>query len=106
MHLNRQTEKYLKAWEVDGTEKQVGDKISISKDIEVKALWKEKEDSPLTPAKKFTISFNSNGGSGSMASIVVDKDKSYTLPENKFTAPQNKVFKAWEVEGSGKTSWR
>ncbi|MDY2987262.1 MAG: InlB B-repeat-containing protein [Peptoniphilus sp.] len=94
--------KEFKAWEVDGTEKQVGDKISINKDIEVKALWKEKEDSPLTPAKKFTISFNSNGGSGSMASVVVEKGKEYTLPANAFKPADGKEFKAWEVEGAEK----
>ena len=33
-----------------GAEKQVGDKISINKDIEVKALWKEKAKPQPEPA--------------------------------------------------------
>ena len=42
-----------------------------------------------------TISFNSNGGSGSMeAKTTADN---YTLPANGFTAPAGKQFKGWKV---------
>ena len=50
---------------------------------------------------KATITFMANGGTGSMAAVQVDKGSQYTLPECKFTAPANKVFKGWKVNNSG-----
>ncbi len=52
--------------------------------------------------QKFTVSFDSNGGSGSMASVQVNSGSEYTLPQCGFTAPSGKEFKAWEVAGAEK----
>lgn len=49
--------------------------------------------------KIFKISFNSNGGTGTMDDVEVSKE--YTLPENKFTAPENKKFKGWSLTKDG-----
>ena len=49
-----------------------------------------------------TVTFEADGGSGTMDPVLVDKDSDYTLPECGFTAPENKVFSAWSVRvGSG-----
>ena len=46
---------------------------------------------------KVTISFDGNGGTGNMASVEREKNTEYTLPACQFTAPNDKEFKAWEV---------
>lgn len=43
----------------------------------------------------WTVSFNGDGGTGTMASKVISG--SYSLPDCGFTAPTGKVFKAWQV---------
>ncbi|MBQ1490477.1 MAG: Cna B-type domain-containing protein, partial [Blautia sp.] len=48
---------------------------------------------------KLSITFEAGeGASGTMAPARVDKDASYTLPENAFTAPEGKSFKEWSVK--------
>ena len=47
------------------------------------------------------ISFDANGGSGNMDSIVVDKDSEYTLPTCTFTAPEDKEFDKWDQGNVG-----
>ena len=42
-----------------------------------------------------TISFDANGGTGSMEAVQVMPHASYRLPENVFTAPDGKRFKEW-----------
>ena len=46
-----------------------------------------------------TITFDTNGGEGTMDSVKVKKDSEYTLPVCDFTAPDDKKFDAWEVDG-------
>ena len=86
-------EKEFKAWEVGGAQKAVGDSITVNADTKVKALWKDK-----TP-ETYTITFDSNGGSGTMADVTINAGESYVLPECGFTAPAGKEFKDWEVDG-------
>ncbi|MBQ9079932.1 MAG: starch-binding protein [Clostridia bacterium] len=47
------------------------------------------------PETKYTVSYNANGGTGSMASGI--SYGNHRLPENAFTAPEGKEFKAWLV---------
>ena len=51
------------------------------------------------PLEEFTITFDGNAGSGSMASVTVKAGANYTLPECGFTAPDDQEFKAWEIGG-------
>ena len=51
----------------------------------------------------YTITFNSNGGTGTMADVT-DISGEYTLPANGFTAPAGKQFKAWSVGGVEKAA--
>ena len=49
--------------------------------------------------KKFTVKFDANDGTGTMADGEAVEGKPYTLPANEFTAPANKKFDGWEVNG-------
>ena len=49
----------------------------------------------------YSISFNANGGSGSMGQVSRDHGASYTLPACTFTAPSGKAFIGWKVNNSG-----
>ncbi|HAG04502.1 MAG TPA: hypothetical protein DCG28_03585 [Lachnospiraceae bacterium] len=46
-----------------------------------------------------TVTFNANGGSGTMEDITVKKDGAYKLPECDFTAPTNTGFYKWRIKG-------
>ena len=47
----------------------------------------------------YTVTFDANGGTGTMDPITVEEGEGYTLPECGFTAPEGKQFKAWSVDG-------
>ena len=70
--------------------KKPGAKIKITSDTKVKAIWKD---------IMVNVSYNANGGSGKMEGKELKKGSTLTLPSNGFTAPKNKEFKAWEVDG-------
>ena len=53
-----------------------------------------------TPLADCTITFNGNGGSGSMDSVTVKAETNYILPACGFTAPADQEFKAWEIGGT------
>ena len=84
----------FKAWSVGGVEKAVGAKITVTADTTVTAVW---EDIPVTT---YTVSFDANGGTGTMADVT-GVTSSYTLPANGFTAPSGKQFKGWATSASG-----
>ena len=87
------TGKEFKAWEVNGAQKAVGDSITVNANTTVKAIWKQKQ--PVT----YTVSFDKNGGDGSMPDVTKNAGETYVLPACAFTAPAGKEFKAWEVGG-------
>lgn len=85
------TNKEFKAWEVNGKEYAEGTLLSISGNTTVKAVWKDIE---------VKISYNGNGGSGTMTGTTVKKGSKYTLLANAFTAPDDtQEFDTWEVDG-------
>ena len=86
--------KEFKAWEVGGEEKAVGDSITVNANTTVKALWKQK------PPVTYTVSFDKNGGSGSMTPMTVTTGQSLMLPSCTFTPPAGKVFDKWEINGT------
>ena len=49
---------------------------------------------------KYTLTFDANGGSGTMAPIA-DLTGEHTLPANEFTAPSGKQFKGWSLTTDG-----
>ena len=85
----------FKAWEIGGVEYNAGDGYVVLGNTEIKALWKVSTVIPTT----FTISFNANGGTGSMEPVTVEEGSRYVLPACGFTAPDGQEFKAWEIGG-------
>ena len=79
--------KPFNCWGVNGAELAAGAAIDIAADTTVTAVW------------AYTVSFDANGGSGEMAAVPGVLGE-YTLPENGFTAPEGKYFKAWSVDGA------
>ncbi len=50
------------------------------------------------------VSFDKNGGAGTMDNAALLSGSEYTLPENGFTAPAGMKFKAWSVNGEEKAA--
>ncbi|WP_311553180.1 LPXTG cell wall anchor domain-containing protein [Propionimicrobium lymphophilum] len=81
----------LKGWKIGDTEYQVGDKITVNDNTTVTAIWKKIQ---------VNVTYEGNGGKGSMDGATVDKGSEYTVLPNGFTAPDDtQEFKAWEVDG-------
>ena len=59
------------------------------------------DNAPSAPT--YTVSFDANGGTGTMVDVTGISGE-YTLPENGFTAPDGKQFKAWSVGGVEKAA--
>ena len=57
-----------------------------------------REGSDLVLKALYTVAFLPNGGSGTMDPDRVSGGE-YSLPDNLFTAPEGKKFKAWSVNG-------
>ena len=53
-----------------------------------------------TPPTTYTVSFDANGGTGTMADVT-GVTSSYTLPACTFTAPAGQQFKGWARSASG-----
>ena len=62
---------------------------------EIEITWSQDGDTP--PATTYTVSFDANGGSGTMANVTTASP--YTLPACGFTAPEGKEFDYWAVDG-------
>ena len=53
----------------------------------------------ITVVSDCVVKFDKDGGKGVMPSAVCGKNGNYVLPECVFTAPANKVFRCWSVDG-------
>ena len=84
----------FKAWLVgtDTTERAVGYQFTVNSNVTVSAVWQDN-----TPVTQYTMTFDKNGGSGSMSSITVNAGTSIVLPECTFTAPTGKIFDGWAI---------
>ena len=85
--------KEFDCWVIRNTRYAVGASVDIISDTEVFAWWKN------LPVTSYTVNFDSNGGTGEMTSIEVNKDESYTLPQCGFTAPEGQEFAGWKISG-------
>ncbi len=72
-----------------------GSTVNVTAAITLYAIWEE------IPAAEVTISFDENGGTGSMAAESVRKGSDYSLPACGFTAPAGKRFKGWALSADG-----
>ena len=57
--------------------------------------------SVTVPVTTYTVKFNANGGTGTMADVTGVPAGAYTLPANGFTAPAGKQFKGWSTGATG-----
>ena len=74
---------------VNGYVYPAGDIVSSINSSVLKATWKD------TGAAEVTISFNPNGGTGSMQPVKVKSGENFTLPECTYTPPEGKEFAGW-----------
>ena len=74
---------------VNGTVYPAGTKVISSYDQSFKATWKDKE------AAEITITFDPNGGTGTMQPMKVKSGEAFFLPECAFTPPEGKEFAGW-----------
>ncbi|SDB69167.1 fibronectin type III domain-containing protein [Butyrivibrio sp. INlla16] len=72
-------------------------KGTLIDDIEFTSTQSQPEPQPVTR----TITFDANGGTGTMDAVTVTDGRQYTLPENKFTPPTNKEFDKWDKGAAG-----
>lgn len=63
---------------------------NLQRDLTLYAVWE-------TTAR--TVQFDANGGTGTMDTVTVNLNDSYTLPPCTFTAPEGKEFDCWKIEG-------
>ena len=87
----------FKAWEIGGIEYNAGDGYVVLGNTEIKALWKDSAVIPTT----FTITFNANGGTGSMEPVTVEEGSRYPLPACGFIPPMNMQFSGWALSADG-----
>ena len=87
----------FKAWEIGGIEYNAGDDYVVLGNTEIKALWKDSAVIPTT----FTITFNANGGTGSMEPVTVEEGSRYPLPACGFIPPVNMQFSGWALSADG-----
>ena len=73
----------------NGTVYPAGDTAFSTTDSVLKATWKDKE------VAEVTISFDPNGGTGTMQPMKVKSGENFTLPECTFTPPEGKEFAGW-----------
>lgn len=75
-------------------------------DTTLHAQWKEKKaapsnpENPSTPKTTYTVTFDANGGNGTIANISVEEGSEITLPENIFTK-SSYIFAGWATSADG-----
>ncbi|MBQ3534415.1 MAG: InlB B-repeat-containing protein [Clostridia bacterium] len=83
--------KQFAGWNVFGSIYDVGDIVYLFANTTAYAEWEDVQPSG------YTLTFEANGGSGSMAPLT--GETSYTLPDCTFTAPSGKQFAGWNIFG-------
>ena len=74
---------------VNGKVYPAGHDVFSTYDQSLKATWKDKE------VAEVTISFDPNGGTGTMQPMKVKSGEEFELPECTFTPPEGKEFAGW-----------
>lgn len=83
------------SWTLDGKEYNFNSKVTSN--ITLKATWKKVEDKPVVTPTKYTVTFNTNGGS-SISSQTIEENGKVTKP----TDPKRDGYKflGWYLNGS------
>ena len=80
---------------VNGNVYPAGHDVFSTYDQSLKATWKDKE------VTEVTISFDPNGGTGTMQPMKVKSGEEFELPKCTFTPPEGKEFAGWlAVDGT------
>ncbi|MCI6971576.1 MAG: InlB B-repeat-containing protein, partial [Eubacterium sp.] len=88
--------KQFKGWATSATGEVIATATyNVTGNVTFYAIW---ENIPVTT---YTVSFNANGGTGTMADVTGVTAGAYTLPANGFTAPAGKQFKGWATSENG-----
>ncbi len=77
---------------VNGNVYPAGHDVYSTYDQSLKATWKDKE------AAEVTITFDPNGGTGTMQPLKVKAGEEFELPKCTFTPPEGKEFAGWLAE--------
>ena len=77
---------------VNGNVYPAGHDVFSTYDQSLKATWKDKE------VAEVTITFDPNGGTGTMQPMKVKSGEEFELPECTFTPPEGKEFAGWLAE--------
>ena len=48
----------------------------------------------------YTLTYDANGGSGTMEDTIIMEDSAFSLPACEFSAPAGKEFQCWEIDGT------
>ena len=70
-----------------------GQRFSVNANTTLYAVWK----------KTYTITYDANGGSGSMTAGKKSDGSGYIIQSNAFTAPSGYIFKGWATSSSSHT---
>lgn len=74
---------------------QAGDSLAATADTTLYAYW----------IQQFTVSYDANGGTGSIDSETIDAGESVTLPDGtELTAPADKQFAGWGAASDSTTA--
>ena len=108
-----------------GTSYTGGAEFTFNTDTTLHAQWKEKKatpstpetpenptqpeqpqnpETPSTPKTTYTVTFDANGGSGTIANISVEEGSEITLPKNTFTK-SSYIFAGWATSADGDVSY-
>lgn len=78
----------FKTWQIGDQEYSANDEFLVKADTVIKAIWKNIQ---------VKVSYDANGGEGTMDGKTLDKGSTYKLVANGFTAPENQKFKGWKI---------
>ncbi len=77
-------------WEIDGTSYQPGTSMTLTGDLTAKAVWGD---------RVCTVTFEANGGKGTMNPMNVEYGVTIKLPECAFQPSGDASFSNWEIDG-------
>jgi hypothetical protein len=84
---------------IDGEKVGAGSTYTFTQDTQVYAIW---SDNAVT----CIVTYNTNGGVGTMAESTVTSGTAIELPANGFTPPPGKKFKEWAIGSAAEGSIR
>ena len=78
-----------------------GSKVSILSPAGTGHIYKRTNNNIIYAKTTHSVSFNRNGGTGSMSSATVSYGTAYQLPNCTFTAPAYRSFRYWNTQADG-----